>query len=416
MEYFELKSYSVPIVIGVFLNFLNFLASTMLNLNNLKSQNYVKVKEHYSYLEFKKMSLYSLSRTKAEAVFVFFSIVSLLLFWLFDGFRILDDYVRTLREDTILRGSVYLILIFTFFVILRFLYDLYINFIIDKRYRITRMNLKEFLVASFKKFSIAYIIAGIIFISLFYSYVYFGDNFWWGIWITASVVIVLYYYMYPSIYLYFLNKVNNAVSPELRNKILDFCNKIDFPISNINIFESSQKTNKLNAFFAGFGNNKNIILSDNLINNFSDDEILAVIGHEAGHYKLNHNIYNILISIGLSGVTLYLFNYFISDLTIFKSFYVYNLSFYVGIALYAVLFSTFTIILMPLINSYLRENERKADEFSYNFTNNKEALISAVLKIYKMNLLNPLPHSYYVFFYYKRNPAEKRIKYIEGLK
>lgn len=276
------------------------------------------------------------------------------------------------------------------------------------------MKFKEFAIENAKRSLIYYIIAGIIAISIFTSHILFGQNFWWVAWIVASILIISYSYLYPMIYLKFLNTINNAVDPNLRNKILNFCQEIDFPISNINIFESSKRTNRLNAFFAGFGKNKNIIISDSIINNFTDEEILAVIGHEAGHNKLNHNIANISIAIALIGIVLFLLSIFTTDITIFKSFYVYNLSLYVGLALYSVLIASFSIVVLPLINYHLRKNEQRADEFSLNHTRNKDTYISAITKVYKKNLYNPVPHPYYVFFYYKRNPAEQRIKYIEN--
>ncbi len=407
--------YTDIILVGIFINFLNYLIATMCNFHNLKSPSYNRAKDYYSYIDFRKMTLYSKSRSRAEVVFIFLSIMGLLFFWMFEGFRLLDEFVRSFNINFIVESIIYILVIFSFFILLLLIYDIYINFYLDKKYRISRMNVIEFAKSKFKRFAIYYLNALIILSSLFFFNHYFGYDFWWAFWLFASIIIILYDYLYPFIYLYFLNKVKNEITPELRNKILQFCDEIDFPISNINVFESSRKTNRLNAFFAGFGKSKNIIISDNIINNFTDSEILAVIGHEAGHYKLKHNIKNVILSIILLGFILFLFRILIDNIEIFNSFYVYNISFYVGIVLYTILLSILFIIISPLLNNYLRSHETQADTFSYLHTKNKSALISAIKKIYIINLYNPVPHPYYVFFYYKRNPAEERIKIIENL-
>lgn len=409
-----MKLYTVIILIGIVLNYINYLVATLLNFVNLKSANYEKVKDYFSYLDFKKMALYAQARSRAEIVSVFLCVFALLAFWLFAGFKTLDDFVRTLPRYFILEGSVYVIVFFSYLVLLNSAYDIYINFYLDKKYRVSRLSVSEFLIVNTKKYLLYYAMALVISITLFTSYILYDENFWWIVWIVATIIIVLYTYYYPSLYLRYLNKVNNAVSPEIRDKILEFCERIDFPISQINIFESSRRTNRINAMFAGFGKNKSIILSDNLINNFTTDEILAVIGHEAGHYKLNHHLHKMFYRIFSTGILLFLLNYFANDFTIFKSFYVYNISFYVGIVLYCVLLSTSIIYILPFINSKLRKMERAADTFSLSHTKNKEAYISALKKVAVRNLYNPVPHKYYVFFYYNRIPTIDRIHYVEN--
>lgn len=408
-----MKLYTEIILVGVVLNYLNYLVATLANFVNLKSASYEKVKDYFPYLDFKKMALYSQARSRAEIVSVFLCVFALLFFWLFAGFKTLDDFVRTLPRYFILEGSVYVLVIFSYLVLLKVAYDVYLNFYLDKKYRISRLKLSEFVVENTKKYLLYYAMALVISLTLFTSYIMYDYNFWWIVWIVATIIIVLYTYYYPSLYLRYLNKVNNAVSPELRDRILEFCNQIDFPISQINIFESSRRTNRINAMFAGFGKSKSIILSDNLINNFTTDEILAVIGHEAGHYKMNHHLHKMYFRILASGIVLFLLNYFVNDYTIFKSFYVYNISFYVGIVLYCVLLSISMVFILPVMNYVLRKMERQADTFSLSHTKNKDAYISALIKVAVSNVYNPVPHNYYVHFYYNRIPTIDRIHFVE---
>lgn len=408
-----MKLYTEIILAGVALNYINYLGATLANFVNLKSASYEKVKDYFPYLDFKKMALYSQARSRAEIVSVFLCVFALLFFWLFAGFKTLDDFVRTLPRYFIIAGSVYVLVIFSYLVLLKVAYDIYLNFYLDKKYRIFRLKLSEFIVENTKKYLLYYAMALVISLTLFTSYIMYDYNFWWIVWIVATIIIVLYTYYYPSLYLRYLNKVNNAVSPELRDRILEFCNQIDFPISQINIFESSRRTSRINAMFAGFGKSKSIILSDNLINNFTTDEILAVIGHEAGHYKMNHHLHKMFFRILASGVVLFLLNYFANDYTIFKSFYVYNISFYVGIVLYCVLLSISMFFILPIMNTMLRKMELQADTFSLSHTRNKDAYISALIKVAVRNLSNPVPHKYYVFFYYSRIPTIDRIYFVE---
>ena len=101
---------------------------------------------------------------------------------------------------------------------------------------------------------------------------------------------------YTSLIVPLFNKLEVLKDGELKQKMDNFSRKVNFPLSNIFVINGSLRSKKGNAFFSGFGKNKKIVLYDTLIKNHTVDELVAVLAHEIGHYKLNHIKTNMAIS------------------------------------------------------------------------------------------------------------------------
>ena len=170
--------------------------------------------------------------------------------------------------------------------------------------------------------------------------------------------------------------------------------------------DASKRDNRLNAYFGGLGATKRVVLFDTLIEKLTHNELLAVLGHELGHFKNG----DILKNIGIMGVVMFLFFAIFGNLPeeLFLGLKLNNEP-YAIIAVFMIFSPILSFFLMPLISMISRHNEYAADEFGSNLST-KEDLVNALLKLANENKSFPLSHPMYIFFYYSHPPLVERFK------
>lgn len=151
--------------------------------------------------------------------------------------------------------------------------------------------------------------------------------------------------------------------------------------------------------FSGFGAKKRIVLYDTLINDLEEDEIVAVLAHEIGHYKKKHVFVNMLLSILLTGFTLFVLSLFINNSMLSEALSVRQNNFHIGLIAFGVLYTPISEITGLLMNLLSRKFEYQADNYAKEHFNAKD-LINSLKKLSKNSLSNLTPHKWYVFWHY----------------
>ena len=141
-----------------------------------------------------------------------------------------------------------------------------------------------------------------------------------------------------------------------------------------------------------------------------DDEIVAVIAHEVGHYKLKHIYSGIVLSALQSGVMLYILSLFLLNEDLFSVFKMENLSMYASLLFFTMLYAPISMLTGIIFSIISRKNEFSADEYSAQTSQMPLALISGLKKMSKENLSNLTPHWLNVFLNYSHPPVLQRIK------
>jgi STE24 endopeptidase len=230
----------------------------------------------------------------------------------------------------------------------------------------------------------------------------------WWIWGFAFIfaVIILINMLYPVIRDKFFDKFEKLKDRELEEKIETLLDKVGFKSSGVFSVDASKRDNRLNAYFGGLGSTKRVVLFDTLVEKLSHEELLAVLGHELGHFKNG----DILKNIGIMGVVMFVFFAIFGNLPeeLFLSMSLSNEPFAI-IAIFLIFSPILSFFLMPLISLISRHNEYAADEFGSNLSS-KNDLITALLKLANENKSFPLSHPLYIFFYYSHPPLVERLK------
>ncbi|MBW2519917.1 MAG: M48 family metalloprotease, partial [Deltaproteobacteria bacterium] len=173
--------------------------------------------------------------------------------------------------------------------------------------------------------------------------------------------------------------------------------------------DASRRSKHSNAYFTGIGRVKRIVLFDTLLDQMDDEEILGVLAHEAGHWKLGHVWKRLLTMEAVSLLACWLAWFMITHGHLPGLFGITSLSFVGQLLLIGCLGSLVMFPLTPLFSSLSRRHELQADRFAVNLTRTPQALARALAKLAKENLSNLHPHPRYAWFYYSHPPMVARI-------
>jgi STE24 endopeptidase len=179
--------------------------------------------------------------------------------------------------------------------------------------------------------------------------------------------------------------------------------------------DGSRRSSKANAFFTGLGRHRRIVLFDTLIEKHTSDELLTILAHEIGHFKLGHIRKMMFASIMHTGLLLFLLSLFIRNPGLFAAFGMEHLSIYASLVFFGFLYSPISTFLSIAMNCLSRRHEYAADRYSVCTTGGPEAFITALKRLSVDSLTNLTPHPLKVFIEYSHPPILQRIKALRAL-
>lgn len=397
------------ILIGIILA--KFLFDTFLDAQNAKHFNDPIPKELkgiYNTEEYEKSQAYKKENYTFSLITSTFSLVLTLLFFMFDGFAYVDEIARNITDNTILITLIFFGIILFASDILTLPFSYYKTFVIEEKFGFNKSTLKTFIFDKIKGWLLLLIIGGGILALLTWFYQLTTTNFWLYAWGLIAVFTVFMNLFYSKLIVPIFNKQTSLEEGELKTAIDNFGKKVGFKLDNIFIIDGSKRSTKANAYFSGFGSQKRVTLYDTLINDLETDEIVAVLAHEIGHYTKKHIIYNLILSLILTGFTFYILSLFIGNQLLSQALEVEITSFHIGLIAFGILYSPISEITGFLMNIISRKFEYEADEYAKN-NYNAAALISSLKKLSKNSLSNLTPSNLYVKFHYSHPTLLERI-------
>ena len=398
------------IILGIII--FDFLLERFLNYLNSKrmsSQLPEEVSDVYNAVEYKKSQDYKKTNDKFGLWVSTFNFIIILLMLFYGGFAYVDGIARSFADNPVVVAII-------FFGILMFASDLintpfsiYDTFVIEERFGFNKTSPKTFINDKLKGWLLGGIIGGGLLALIIWFYQVTGRYFWFYAWILISVFMIFMSMFYSTLIVPLFNKQEPLEEGDLRNAIEEFSEKAKFKLKNIFVIDGSKRSSKANAYFSGLGSKKRIVLFDTLIKDLKNQEIVAVLAHEIGHYKKKHTLTSIVLSILQTGITLYILSLFIDSPALSKALGAEQPSFHLGLIAFGILYSPISLIIGLLMNIFSRKNEYQADRFAKKH-HNPEDLVQALKKLSKNNLSNLTPHPVYVFFHYSHPPLLKRIR------
>ncbi|MBT3174013.1 MAG: M48 family metallopeptidase [Lentimicrobiaceae bacterium] len=357
--------------------------------------------------------------SKENMVFSFFTstfsfIIILLLLFGF-GFAFLDDYVRSITPNDYLRTILFFGIFGLAMDIISIPFQLYGTFVLENRFGFNKTTPLIFATDKVKSWFLSAIIAGGLLLFVMWAWKETGPWFWIIVMGGMSIFMIFMTMFYSRIIVPIFNKQTPLEDGSLKVSINEFANKAQFKIDNIFVIDGSKRSTKANAYFTGLGSKKRIVLYDTLINDLSNEEIVAVLAHEVGHNKLKHVITGLIISMLQSGLMLVLLYFALGSPDLSLAMGATDASFYMGVLAFGLLFSPISRILGIFSNIISRRNEYQADRFASKYGLAKH-LVSGLIKLSVANLSNLTPHWLYVAINYSHPTLLQRKKALEDLK
>ena len=393
------------------------LSKTLSYLNTKRWSNEIpkELEDIYDKEKYSKSMEYEKTKHKFSSIsglFSFAVMLILLVTWLFWA---LYNYLWNFTDNVILL-TLYFFWIITFFqTIFSLPISYYSTFVIEEKFGFNKMSKKMFFTDSIKSLLLTFIIWGLILALVTWIYTLTQDYFWFYTWLVVSFLSLFMMMFYSSLIVPMFNKQTPLKEGKLREEIEAFANSVWFKLDNIFVIDGSKRSTKANAYFSGFGPKKRIVLYDTLIADLTNNELVAVLAHEIGHYKRKHTLQMLAFGMFQTLIMLYVLGLALSYPDVSMALWANDWSFAVWMLAFGILYTPISIIFGLLSSILSRRNEYQADEFA-GINYKPEKLKSALIKLSRNNLSNLRPHPAYEFFYYSHPTVLKRLSALESIK
>ncbi|MEM0932221.1 MAG: M48 family metallopeptidase [Bacteroidota bacterium] len=384
-----------------------------LNAQRFSSSVPPELQDVFNKEEYQKSQRYKRTRYRFGLLSDGFSLVLTLAFLVFGGFQWIDSLIRSITENTMGMALFFFSFIALGSSILGIPFSYYQTFHIEEEYGFNKTTKRLFFEDIGKGWLLSLLMGGGLLALFIWFYQWTGPNFWIYAWILFAAVILFMNLFYSRFLVPLFNKQTPLGEGSLKRAIEGYAKKVGFELNKIFVIDGSKRSTKANAYFSGFGREKRITLFDTLINDLEEEEIVAVLAHEVGHYKRKHIIFNLLVSLLLTGLTLYILSLFINTPEISLAIGVSEPSFHAGLVGFVLLYSPISEITGLAMNFLSRKFEFQADDYAKK-TFAAQPLITSLKKLSKNSLSNLTPHPAYVFVHYSHPPLVERIRNLKA--
>ncbi len=263
-------------------------------------------------------------------------------------------------------------------------FEIYETFVLEEKFGFNKTTVKTFIKDQIKTVLLFCIFIPPIIAFLVFIIIKGGKYFYIFTEVFFIIVVFLFIWIFPNFIQPLFYTFRELENNELKEGIFNLAKRVDYPLQRIYEMDASERSSHSNAYLFGFGKNKRIVLYDTLIKKSNKEEIVAVLGHELGHWKKSHTIYNLIFIFVIFFILFYLLQFFITKIAIIVDFGFEQKSIFVGLFLYFIMVSPIFYFINALQFFMTRKFEYQADNFSCELGYGEE-LISALKKLSEEN-------------------------------
>jgi len=407
-----MNAYALIILAALAAEYLLNLASDVLTLRTVQSDLPAEFEDTFDEDEYQETQEYTRVRTRFGLLRSTVGLGVLLAFWFAGGFAGLNTLVRGRELGPIVTGLFYVGLLAVGRGVLSVPFDVYSTFVIEERFGFNETTPRTFLLDRLKGLALGVAIGGPLLAAILWFFQSTGPYAWVYAWVAVTVVMLLLQYVAPRFLMPLFNDFDRLEEGDLRDALLSYADAVDFSLDDIYVMDGSRRSSKSNAFFTGFGRNRRIVLFDTLVNQHTVDELTSVVAHEVGHYKKDHILQRMIISVLQTGVLFLLLSFFLQAEGLYEAFYVEHMSVYAGLVFFGLLYTPVDVLLSIPLHAWSRRHEYEADRFAVETTGQPETFVRGLKRLAETNLSNLTPHPLTVLLNYSHPPLIKRIEAI----
>jgi STE24 endopeptidase len=289
----------------------------------------------------------------------------------------------------------------------------YYGFRLEQHYQLSNQKTRAWLRDEGKGFLVGLVIAAVV-AELLYFTIRESPEYWWLIaWGLFMVLFVVMAQLAPLVLFPIFYKFEPLDDEELKLRLTHLGEKAGTRVRGIYKWHLSEKSKKANAALTGLGATRRIILADTLLDNYSDDEIEAVLAHELGHHVHRHILKSIFVQAGITLFGFWAAN-FVLHLAIERWHLFETLADFANLPLLVLVSTVLSFLLMPALNAYSRFNERQADRYAFQSIRSIEPFISSMNKLAAQNLAERQPSRWVEWFFHSHPAIWRRIAAAEA--
>jgi STE24 endopeptidase len=321
-----------------------------------------------------------------------------------------DRWIASLTNSFILRGILFFLVLSLIQTILDIPFSLYRNFSIESRYGFNTMTPRLWITDLLKSTGIGALLITLTTAGAF-GLVLLSPHSWW-LWAWGFFAFVTLFLMYLSPYVIepLFYRFEPIRSEGLEEDIRGLMDKAGLEVRRVLQVDASRRSRHSNAYFTGIGRVKRIVLFDTLLERLDSREILAVLAHEAGHWKRHHLLKRLIVSEAAALLCCYLAFYLLNLGALPPLLGMETASFPAQLVILGFILSLATSLLTPLGSLLSRRQEREADRYAVELSDMPDALASSLIKMSRDNLSNLHPHPLYAAVYYSHPPMVERVR------
>jgi len=356
-----------------------------------------------------KAADYTVAKARLGLVSLFVGTLLVLGLTLGGGIQLLSDaWGPLVAPGSLAHGTALLVSVFAVQFVVGLPVAIYRIFVVEQEFGFNRMTFALFLSDLAKQLAVSAVLGVPLAMAILWLMQKMGALWWVYAWLVLVAFLVVFMMIYPALILPLFNKFTPVTEGELSARVAALLARCGFKYRGLFVMDGSKRSSHGNAFFAGFGAGKRIVLFDTLIQRLSISEVEAVLAHELGHYKLHHIAKGIALSAAFSLAGFWILGQVYDQPWFFSGLGVATPSMAAALALFLLAIPEFTFFLDPLMSRYSRKREFEADSYAVRFAQPSD-LEQALVKLYKDNASTLTPDPVHSAFYDSHPPAAARI-------
>jgi STE24 endopeptidase len=313
------------------------------------------------------------------------------------------------------RGLIFFAALSIIFTLPQIPFSLYETFVIEERHGFNTRDLKIWILDLVKGTVISAVLGGFVLGLLLVLINSLRQTWWIWAWIALATLQGLIIWLYPVLIAPWFNRFEPIRKEALEHRIRDLMGKAGLAVQGVFQMDAGKRTRHTNAYFTGLGRTKRVVLFDTLLDSHVENEILAILSHEAGHWKRRHIVKQLLIVEIASLFGLFVTAKLLDWDPLYQAFGFDEPIPFVGLFLVGTVLSLGGFFSRPLDSAISRRFERQADDMTFELMGTTEFLGSALRKLALDNLANLNPHPLYAWFYYSHPPIAERIERLDRM-
>jgi STE24 endopeptidase len=283
----------------------------------------------------------------------------------------------------------------------------YYGFRLERRYKLSNQRFRSWVWDEVKGFTVG-LVMGAVVVELLYFTLREWPQYWWLLaWALFMVMFVVLAQLAPVVLFPIFYKFEPLDNEDLRRRLVVLSERAGTRVRGVYRWKLSEKSKKANAALTGLGATRRIILADTLLDNYTPDEIEAVLAHELGHHVHRHILKSIVVQAAITLLGFWAANWVLHysvDRRMFE-----ELSDFANLPLLALVSVVVSFLLMPALNAYSRYNERQSDRYAFESIATVDPFISAMNKLAEQNLAERTPSKWVEWFFHSHPSISRRL-------